>query len=352
MFVTHLPIPSKEINRLGKLLKSKSVFVPTFSKRNPYNFKLYLEQEGLFQAQTILLLDNNVYARAAKLARGGRATSEDRIPAAVMAFAHCARLITAPAFALYESSDSRERFDALQDLAYFQAADDLHPSEWSDIAFGNSDRLRTQVRHRPYISADFSARLSVFGFAYPHVLMMSLIQLAGGNKSERMSAYMRWCHARWLFSAPASLLAARVFSSTPPAGAQKDLRNADRLQALRGVRNATWDLVFLYGYKKAYDGRDEKNELTVACSMDRLLLDIAMDLRRSYSGTNVLKRRIEAEYGPQVSALSTSLTRKKRSPKRMYESNDEYILPLRAKLEEAFVSWPVSKLNLAQLQNF
>lgn len=102
-------------------MREARVLVSTFSEVDPYICDTYLQQEGLYDTKTKLIFDTNVFRRVVKLAQGKEANNEDVVPAAVMAFAACARLITAPALSLYEEVASNKLKGPNKDLAYFLA---------------------------------------------------------------------------------------------------------------------------------------------------------------------------------------------------------------------------------------
>lgn len=58
-------------------------------------------------------------------------------------------------------------------------------------------------------------------------------------------------------------------------GLLKNLRSADRERALRGIRNASWDVTLLSEWIRRAGEQKQTNTLTLLCSLDRKLIDLA-----------------------------------------------------------------------------
>src|ERR1700680_867550 len=164
-----------------------------------------------------------------------------------MAFAQCADMTIEPTLAVHEGVATQVENHANQDLAMFFAADNLHPSEFADITLGRSPKLRSKLHPaegKTNLIASTQA-IRQYSVVYPLVLKIGLIQLEGGSIADRMRRFLDWTHDNWYFSAASTVFAAMCFSAATPRGALKILRDNDRRLALKGLRNAAWDLAYV-----------------------------------------------------------------------------------------------------------
>ena len=327
-----------DLLKVACLLKQEQIFVPTFIE-DPYEASLYIQQEGFHGTHSLLFLDTNILTRVIELAKGAEAKEEHRIPAAVMCFAACARLLALPAAGLYEEALSRPGRDSNLDLAYFHASDNISPQLWCDIALGRKRTLRLQPKLAKFTRHNFAKPLAGFGFTYPLVLKLALIELQGGSRQDKFRQFLDWQFKYWLFSASANLLAVRLFSSTPPRKALKSIRSKDRTVAQAGIKNAANDLAFANAYFDFYKKTNAKNELTVFCSRDKLLREIVEDLRKAFNGVDVLSERIHSSLGEATLGYYRRLNGALDSQERLFQKGSNYNHLIVESLESNFMAW-------------
>jgi hypothetical protein len=224
-----------------------------------------------------MLLDRNLFARTVELARGSEAAPDHRTAAAVMAFAQCVDIELEPALAVIEGLASQTEGHTTHELALFFAANNLHPSEFADVALGRSRRLRSgplPVDGKACWAAS-TQQITEYSFVYPLVLKIGLIELEGGPMPDRMRRFLDWTCETWYFSAAATILAAMCFSGAAPRGVLKSLRDNDRSRALKGLRNCAWDLTYVTCWGELLKRQNQEDCLHLFCSLDKALLRIA-----------------------------------------------------------------------------
>jgi hypothetical protein len=275
--VVGLPIPIADLKQIETMLCVEAPFCTSFPEEDVYSIKLYLEQSALHDTTVCMMIDRNVFARVVDLASGARAKQEHRIPAAIMAFAQCARVEIEPNLALYEGVATQAVNRASHDLAMFRAADNHNPSEFADIALGRSTKLHGSLTPKPHdVNLEvLTGRLRQYSFVYPLVLKIAVIELEGGPMTQRMHRFLDWAYENWYFSAAATTLAAMCFSKAPPKDVLKNLRSSDRSLALHGLRNCAWDLTYITWWLQRVKQQDHDKKLYVLCSCDRALRSVA-----------------------------------------------------------------------------
>lgn len=196
-----------------------------------------------------------------------------------MAFGQYADILFEPSVALQEGKATQSGMDADTELAFFRAADNSDPTHFANIALMRTDSLPAPLSPVPSAQPlTFPDCLSQYSVVYPIVLKIALIELDGGAMEERMIRFLDWMYESWIMSAVATNLAAICFSSSPPRGLFKHLRHSDRQFALKGLRNATWDLAYVMWWRQLLQRQSRENRLFLFCTRDRALMKIAKQL--------------------------------------------------------------------------
>jgi len=112
------------------------------------------------------------------------------------------------------------------------------------------------------------------------MLKLAILSRHRGSKESRMTAFLDWMYHSWQFSAAATVFAMQMFSSNRPKGAFKGVDSKERGLILEGVKNTTWDLVYVTEWFTRIRTQAEENELSVICSRDFALIRTAELLRQ------------------------------------------------------------------------
>jgi hypothetical protein len=275
--VFYPPIPTADLMQIEDVLRAGDIFCTSFPDEDPYSVALHYSRAEMDGVGAWIVLDRNVFSRVVDLAKGSPAKGEQqKIAAAVRAFAQCGDINFLPTLAVYEGEASQAASDAANDWAMFLAADNLDPWNFASIALGKSSHLSTKLAPVPDDAILIASQPTPeFSFLYPLVLNVGLIELQGGAMPDRMRRFLDWSYSNWYLSAAATVFAAMCFSGTPPKRALKDLRNSDRSLALKGLRNAAWDLTYVTCWVQLLKRQNQENRLYMFCTRDKALRRLA-----------------------------------------------------------------------------
>lgn len=269
-------LPREDIARLAKLLRSHKVFIPAFevSEGDLYEPATYVIDEALHRSASVVLTDRNVFTRWVKIARSGASTEADRVAAGVMAFAHCSGWFIEPNMALYELAATRSQSAAQAEWEYFLQAEAVHVRHWADVALKRSGKLPHPLPSEDVEPlAELDTNLRKWRLHYCAVLQTAALELDQGLRPvDRFVRLLEWMHEDYLFDAAVIALALHYFSPrSPRGGILKHLRSPIRERALRGIRNATWDLSVLSQW---LDLTKDPRRVVVLATLDRWLREI------------------------------------------------------------------------------
>ncbi|WP_369652248.1 hypothetical protein [Variovorax sp. V213] len=241
--------PYVELRALGEMLETDGVFVPGY---RPPPVGLCHPDAFIFEAEveeirTILLPDRNIASRMVKIVAGAPMDAMLRKIAAIKAFCHFLDIQIEPSVAFHELAQTQGNDAANLELARFRDADNADPHPWLDLAFGDLDALAPLAPQRSLESHDLAFPLRRWRRNYIVALKIAELELSGRANLDRMLALLSWMRDDFIVAGPAALLACIYFApnSPPRKGLFKQLRSPNRLQAIKGVQNAAWDLTHL-----------------------------------------------------------------------------------------------------------
>jgi hypothetical protein len=281
----YLPLESPQVEAITTLLRERGVFVPTF---RPGDIDIYdpitYRIEALhLNTETQLLADRNLVTRWISLVSEHPCTPEHRVAAAVMAFAQCANIVIEPSIALYEVAATNGNTAANKELHNFRVADNLSTTYWAEIVLSNSTSLVLPKGVLPIVplraEVDFEMPLRRWRRLYVVALKIAELELRGGDSFRNMMEILRWMYEDFLISAPSVMLACHYLA--PNSNRKRLLKNPrspDRERAIAGVKNATWDLTLLTEWLTRISAQNERNTLTLLCSLDEKVLSFARAL--------------------------------------------------------------------------
>jgi hypothetical protein len=149
------------------------------------------------------------------------------------------------------------------------------------LAMGRTPKLSIAESELPTFSdesseIDFEIRLKRWSRNYIILLKLAEVELSGLDRTRQIIELARWMHQDFIVGGPALLFAIHYLApNSERSGLLKHLRSADRERALRGIRNASWDLTFLSDWIRRGGEQEQTNTLTLLCSLDRKLLSLA-----------------------------------------------------------------------------
>lgn len=298
------PLTQEDDDAIKQMLRERGVFAPSFIPQDDdvYDPLMYRRQSLNHHTRTILLADRNVVTRWLHLLNGANASSQHRLAAAILAFAQSSNMLVEPNLALYEAAVASGTLAANEKLCRFRIADNIHPQHWAGVAVGRVQTLSLSQADLPTLPSnpepiDFSIRLRRWSRNYIILLKVAELELRGLDRSTQISELISWMYQDFIIGGPALIFAIYYLApNSARRGLLKNLRSDEREKALRGIRNASWDLTLLSEWILRIDRQKAENTLTVLCSLDRKLIQLA----------NMLAPQSLDEYSPD-SFLRSSL---------------------------------------------
>lgn len=280
-----LPIDFDDIVAITVMLRQAGALVGT---KNPstdwYDFEWYLWGVAVEGVEFSLIIDRNVYTRAAALggARAGPITDQHRLAAAVVCFAHCCGLQIDASAAILEheldSGDPQLMIELPKARRMFAAG----PRALADLALGRVERLELPTESEQQYVDDTLALTEAnrphpwwpnYGCALK--LAVLLCDSTFTNDIDRMLAFVEWCYKEFFFSAGATVYGSLALSPQPARGMFKRLRGQNEAAAMRGIRNAAWDMTLISVWGERQRTVQDTQHHHLICSFDAAVTDTA-----------------------------------------------------------------------------
>lgn len=304
MVLVTLPadFPCADLLEVAQILERGGVFVPGFI---PPEVGLYDPAGYLFASEVedkslILLPDRNIVSRLAKATIGGPVDDQQRVAAAVLAFAQCLDISIEPSIAFHELAPTHGNDAVHVELARFRAADSLHPSVWLDVALGRSDRLPPQpIRAVEKKYRNLDKPLHRWRMNYVTMLKLGELELSDIEPQERVLRLFDWMYQDFILAGPAAVFACHYLSPRfPRKRLMKWLRSADRSRALAGIANATWDITYISDFvRRVNESRDDSTQY-IFSSLDEGLRRITGALITTHEPVD-LAEQLQAWWSPR-----------------------------------------------------
>jgi hypothetical protein len=151
----------------------------------------------------------------------------------------------------YEATVAGESEATKQELVQFRIADNLDIKHWVDLALGRKHKLSLTDDELPTIpnktsEIDFEMRLRRWVRNYIILLKLAELELKGLKRNRQITELATWMYQDFIIGGPALMFAIHYLGpNSERSGLLKNLRSADRERALRGIRNASWDVTLL-----------------------------------------------------------------------------------------------------------
>jgi hypothetical protein len=242
--------PVDDIEDLCSSLEEADPFVPAFEPADTglYDMKAQLWSLLIEGNETVILPDRNIVSRMARMAMGDAIGKDAKVVAGITAFAHWFDMQIEPSIAFHELAPHDGNDGALQELAWFRAADHGDKADFLNVALGRSDRLAKPGTPRPLEAHDLAKDLRDWKTTYGAVLRLADIELNRRAKPfDKLMELLDWLHRDYFLSGYVAMMACVYFApnDAPRGGLMKGLRSENRERAIDGAKNATWDAVYL-----------------------------------------------------------------------------------------------------------
>lgn len=283
-FMVQLPadFPLADLQQIASVLEQADVFVPGYIPPDigMYHLMGHFYGSMVDKVSLVLLPDRNIVSRLAKATTGCEADDQQRLSAAVLAFAQCLDIQIEPSIAYHELGPAQGNAAAYEELARFRLADKSHPSAWIDLALGRSGSISSLGD--PLVvadSRDLTRPLHRWRCNYIAALKIGELELLPLAPFERTLKLLEWMHNDFILAGPAAIFACHYFApSFPRKRLLKGLKSEHRERALAGAANAAWDITHLSEFARHANDAHGSNTRYVFASLDEGLRRIAKTL--------------------------------------------------------------------------
>lgn len=274
--------PLADLQQIASMLERADVLVPGYIPPDVgmYHLMGHFYGSMVDKVSLVMLPDRNIVSRLAKATTGCEADDQQRLAAAVLAFAQCLDIQLEPSIAYHELGPVQGNAAAYGELARFRLADKSHPSAWIDLALGRSDSIPSL--DDPVVIADnrdLTRPLHRWRCNYIAALKIGELELLAMSPLERTLKLFEWMHDDFILAGPAAIFACHYFApSFPRERLLKGLRSEHRERALVGAANAAWDITHLSEFARHANNAHGSNTHYLFASLDEGLRRIARTL--------------------------------------------------------------------------
>ncbi|MEN3929461.1 hypothetical protein WJT86_00125 [Microvirga sp. W0021] len=297
-----------------RLLKSNAlVFGYAFEKFDLFSIESILHLQHFEEKKIQLLPDLNIVSRMINVAQFGIPSRMDdvtKLAIDLMAFSQTMNIFIEPSIAFHELASCEGNQKALEKLAWFRVADYGQANSWVDLAQGRIQRLPS-VSLKETQKLDLAYPLSRWRRNYIVALKIAELELSNLTQLDRALSLLKWMVQDYFFAGPAAIFATMYFSPHKKKRVIKNLHSTDRERAIRGIKNAAWDITHMSDFVAKINKNDQnikQGEYFIFATADKSLAEIAPVLiynSSKYDQVDELARNL-SKWWPSVEALKIS----------------------------------------------
>ena len=285
--------PIFELFDISEQLAKVDICVPGYiaPEVGLYDIRGHFYESRTEGVQTILLPDRNVVSRFAQLAQRKVIPNEAQRKgsAALLAFAQCVDMLIEPSIAFHELAHKQGNDIALEELAWFRAADSSRVEDTMNVALGRQDRLSDTYGPAKIKPVNLAAPLNSWKRNYITGLKMLELEQSIDSALDRMLALLRWMEEDFMFRGSGAMLASLYFAprSPPKEGVFKGKNSPDRERAIAGAKNQAWDLTHLSEFVRQANGNDGGKRRFLFATFDghlRLMARLVFEFTKGAAG--------------------------------------------------------------------
>jgi len=291
------PFCTDQVDRLQELLVKMAPFVANLPQPSDmYNLEVFLTHHAIGGSRISALLDRNLFSRILDMAKGKNVDTSKTsvVAAATMAFLIAAKVEIEFNICIYEGiSSTRDRPTPDEEIKIFHIANNIHPTEYAEIALGNSTRISKKSLDdaQTTVSNNQASRKEFVDKPLTewkrHRLILTKIVLLERDTSlarlEKLKALFQWSMEASFHDEMAIVFATIYFSENRPGKMFKKALSGFSNRCKKSIENTSWDLTYVSYWVRW--SRSDHEKTWMFCSYDHVLLDIARarlsDTRRS-----------------------------------------------------------------------
>lgn len=307
-FVISFPpeFPIDDVITIGDRLERSGALIPGYTPPpvGLLNLAALVYGEKINRENLTILPDRNITSRLAKIAATSIINIRDfptQIAIDLMAFSQAMNINIEPSIAFHELAHPNGNQIAHQELAWFRVADQNAVEKWIDLALGRATNVSLGSPPPPQ-NEDLALPLRRWNRNYVATLKIGELALSNLTSRDRMLNLLDWMIDDFLFAGPAAIFAARYFApSGLRKGLIKQLHSFDTEKAIKGIKNAAWDITHLSDFVRRADEGDTQSHRYIFATADRLPAEIAHMLIARAESQETMQIALE-EYWPEADA--------------------------------------------------
>lgn len=305
--------PGDDVTAILNILEASRSLVPGFIPASTGFLRLEaISYAALVErVQTVVMPDRNIVSRMVAIARSGMPPKVDpttQLAAQIMALCQSVDFDIEPSVAFHELAHRQGNDAALEELAWFRAADENRFREWIDIALGRTSRLAAvSPKVEPF--ADLAAPLHRWERNYAVALKIGSLELSPRSRIAKARTLIEWMISDFIVAGPAVMFASMYLSPrAAKARMMKQLRSEARDRALAGIRNAAWDITYLSEFVRRIKSADYDSQRFVLATGDRTLAELGgvlfQDAETHSDFQRILRESFEPWWGDDAAQLA------------------------------------------------
>lgn len=358
--VMKIPILNGDLVAIQDCLMETDIFCgpPHLAFEQLYDVSTYLKGSIFRRESSLFLVDRNIFSSLISIAQGEEVKERHQLAAAALAFIQTSEGLIEPNMAVYEYGEVDSE-KAAEEVHWFRRLDNTHPQIMADIALGRSQvfesDLLAEAQGDKYDDVDFSIKPTGWNRCYIALLKIALLELQRDAPKKKLERLIDWMADEYLFVSGALRFASIYWApNARMSGMLKSLRSPDRQKALKGIGNATRDLLLVSDFAKRVVDQTSTEELTILVSADKALLQLARGLLTAETETDAVHRQLAEEWRARwgdrrgthlaehyLCARDRAIAARRQGRRRKF--TPEQIVELRERLEEMVRRWERGK---------
>jgi hypothetical protein len=247
--------PLDDVEAIGTELSNSGAIVAGYTVPPVGMFSIaaltYAEQVD--QLKTTILPDLNIVSRMAHVAQNGISMPLDeptKLAVNIIAFAQAMDIEIEPSIAFHELAYRNGNEMAHEKLRWFRAADRNQAQDWINISRGRNSDLPEKIPSA-LGNENLSLPLNRWLRNYLLALKIAELELTTMRHVDRAVRLLDWMVSDFFIAGPAAIFSTMYFSpNSTRRRMMKQLRSADRVKAIAGIKNATWDITHLSDFAR------------------------------------------------------------------------------------------------------
>lgn len=321
--------------------------------KEKYTIKSYLEEKYIHSGTTHAVMDRNLMSSLTRAAKNGIITTKDERDAiTLLAFLRASEIEIEPGIGLAEYTDTYCNPTPSAELQLLRKIDNIPSDNLLALSKGETDLIDINkssykgdlvIRNGPKSGHDIHQWEMHYGYA----LMAFIFHHQNLTPLQYAKKYIHWMWQDFAIGS-LSIPFIAVFLSQKFGGVIKGINSLDEKKAIKGIKNAAWDMTIVHYWTNFVIHRKRNGPLLILCTQDKALRFIAEHVAFSGESMTVeilfnelFKGTLKTHEIEELLQFYNDLDRKKSEPHRQvhsYRSNQKHFDSYIADLETSVIN--------------